>query len=143
MKHATQCDPLAILLLHEGEPIDVLGHAPKRRMGHLKAALERAADRMAKIAPSIVRDDPPVQFSRGALIVGPFTICFDDARIAPPRRPQVPPKTSTERARAHRRRKRYGLTEITLECPAESADRLREIADAMNARRKAQTDKPP
>ncbi|WP_412506168.1 hypothetical protein [Roseovarius sp. SYSU LYC5161] len=138
-----QDDPLAILLLHEGEPIDVLGHAPKRRAGHLKRALARAAPRMAALAPDLVKTDPPVEYARGALIIGPFTICFDDARIAPPRRPEVPPKTSTERARAHRRRKRYGLTEIRLECPAETADRLRDLADAMVRQRKAEVDAAP
>lgn len=133
-------EAVAILLLEHGEPVEILGYAAKRRRGALIKALDRHAEDIARRWPEVKAEDPPVEYTRHALVFGPLAVAFEGYGPAPPAEERLPPKTSTERARAHRRRRRYGLAEVTVECPADRTEELRRIAAEMVAARRAEVD---
>lgn len=131
-------EPYAILLVERGEPTAVLGYAVKKRRGPLDRALRRVVRELMARHEDLT-ETTAVEYGRGTLTAGPVAVCFDDARIAP-QKGDGPPATSTERARAHRRRKRYGLEPVTLEVPTCDVGKVRELAAELVRRRMAEVD---
>jgi hypothetical protein len=132
---------VAILLLERGEPVEILGYAAKKRRGALVKTLERHVHEIVTRWPELGKENPKVEYTRHALVFGPLAVAFEGYGPAPPAEERLPPNTATERARAHRRRRRYGLEEVTVECPADRAEELRRIAAEMVAARRAEVDR--